>query len=142
MHQERWVYRFDNFKRALAQLREAIQLTQKKESTWLEKVGTVQCFEFTVELAWKVLKDYLEQSRIVIKPVTPLTVIKEAFAADIIDSGAVWVRALDARNLMSHTYDLKAFEQIVIDIKNMYLPILENMCVKFNTYLRLEEKNG
>ncbi len=59
-----------------------------------------QRFEYSIELAWKTLKDYLEHQRVVLPQVTPRTVIREAFAARIIDDGQVW---MDARNRMSHT---------------------------------------
>jgi nucleotidyltransferase substrate binding protein (TIGR01987 family) len=90
----------------------------------LEKEGLVQRFEFTLELAWKTLKDYLEYSGVVIEPATPRNVIKEAFAAKIVPDGQVWIDMLDHRNLLSHTYDEKTFEAAVDALANRYLPAM------------------
>ncbi len=123
----RWIYRFENFSRALSLLRDAVDLMQARELTQLEQEGVIQRFEYTWELAWKVLRDYLEQGGVVLKTVTPASVIKAAVAARIVPQGEVWMRALDARNRMAHTYSLKAFEQIIADIRTHYLSALETL---------------
>lgn len=100
----------------------------------LEKEGVVQRFEYTYELAWKTLKDYLEDSGLVIAPVTPKQVIKEAFAAKLLESGEVWVRMLDHRNLLSHTYDRSVFDTAISAIEEDYLPVIKEL------YTRLKEE--
>jgi len=129
----RWLYRFANFKRAFLLLREAIYTIQERELSQLEKEGIIQRFEYTWELTWKVLKDYLEHKGIVLGTITPSAVIKAAIEANLIKNGQVWMNALDARNKMSHTYDFKIFERIILNIKNDYYPELDNM------YLRMLE---
>jgi nucleotidyltransferase substrate binding protein (TIGR01987 family) len=93
----------------------------------LEKEGVIQRFEYTFELAWKTLKDYLEGGGLVITPITPRQVIKEAFAAKVIPDGVVWVNMLDHRNLLSHTYDASVFEQAVESISEHYLPAMTKL---------------
>lgn len=120
----RWLYRFDNFKRAFALLSEAICTIQKRELSQLEQEGIIQRFEYTWELTWKVLKDYLEYKGVILDTITPAAVIKAAIAANLIQNGEVWMNALDSRNKMSHTYDFKKFKTIIIDIeKNYYLEL-------------------
>jgi len=122
----RWKQRFQNFGRGFVLLREA--LVRKPENlSMLEKEGVIQRFEYTFELAWKTLKDYLEEGGLVISPVTPRQVIKEAFAAKVISDGGVWINMLDHRNLLSHTYDSSVFEQAVDAIAERYLPALEKL---------------
>ena len=87
----------------------------------------IQRFEYTFELAWKTLKDYLEESGLVISPITPREVIKQAFAAKILPDGQVWINMLDNRNLLTHTYDVSVFEQAVVAIAAFYLPALEQL---------------
>ena len=119
----RWKQRFQNFDRAFVLLREAF--ADQRELSMLEKEGVIQRFEYTYELAWKTLKDYHEASGVIITPVTPRQVIKEAFAAKIITDGQVWINMLDNRNLLSHTYDFSVFEQAVKAIAEHYLSAME-----------------
>jgi nucleotidyltransferase substrate binding protein (TIGR01987 family) len=122
----RWKQRFQNFERAFLLLREALE--RKPESfSLLEKEGVVRRFEYSFELAWKVLKDNLEQGGVVISPVTPRQVIKEAFAAKVIADGQVWIEMLDHRSLLSHTYDFTVFDQAVKAIAGRYLPAMEQL---------------
>jgi nucleotidyltransferase substrate binding protein (TIGR01987 family) len=121
----RWVYRFANYTRALTLLREAVDAMQARHLSDLEKQGLIQRFEFTCELAWKLLKDYLEHTAVRLETVTPAAVVKEAFAARLIDNGDLWMQSLDARNRTSHIYDLKTFEKILADIAHDYLPLFD-----------------
>ena len=122
----RWKQRFQNFGRGFVLLREALE--RKPENlSMLEKEGVIQRFEYTFELAWKTLKDYLEEGGLVISPVTPRQVIKEAFAAKIISDGDVWIKMLDNRNLLSHTYDSSVFEQAVEAIAAHYLSAMAKL---------------
>lgn len=103
----RWLYRLENYGRAFSLLREAMEIMDSRPLTQLEKEGVIQRFEFTWELAWKLLKDYLEASGVALETITPAAVIRAGFAAKIIQEGDIWMQALDARNKMSHTYNFK-----------------------------------
>ena len=119
----RWRQRFQNFDRAFALLSEALDRGPGGLSA-LEKEGTVQRFEYCFELAWKTLKDYLMESGVVISPVTPRQVIKDAFAARLLDDGQLWMDMLVERNLLAHTYDKVVFDKAVDAIHARYLPAL------------------
>ena len=69
----------------------------------LEKADVIQIYEFTFELAWKTLKDLLEEVGFEVK--TPRDSIKTAFQNGIIDNGDIWIDMLEKMNLMLHTYD-------------------------------------
>ena len=122
----RWQQRFQNFDRGIALLREALENGPSALSP-LEKEGVIQRFEYTFELAWKTVKDYLENNGLVISPVTPRLVLKDAFAAKVIADGQTWIDMLDHRNLLSHTYDFAVFEKAVDAIAARYLPAMEAM---------------
>jgi len=121
----RWVYRFDNYTRALALLREAVDAMQARQLSDLEKQGLIRRFEFTCELAWKLMKDYLEHTEVRLETVTPAVVIREAFAGRLIENGDLWMQSLAARNRTSHIYDLNTFEKILADIGHDYLPLFD-----------------
>lgn len=122
----RWKQRFENFERAFLLLNEAFEKNVAEMSD-LEKEGIVQRFEYTFELAWKTLKDYLVHSGIAFDQITPRSVIKEAFAAKIIKDGQIWIDMLEQRNLMSHTYDRETFEVVFSSISQRYLIALEQV---------------
>ena len=123
----RWLYRFDNYKRAFMLLREAIEIMDTRELSQLEKEGVIQRFEYTRELAWKVIKDYLEYEGFVLDKITPASVLKAAFEARVIDDGDIWMDALDARNKMAHVYSSKQFEKIIAEIQTRYLGIFDDL---------------
>lgn len=119
----RWQYRFRNFARAFTLLREALEGDVEALSQ-LEREGVIQRFEYTFELAWNLLKDWLEYDGIVLPTVTPRHVIRQAFQARLIQDGDVWIDMLTDRNLMSHTYDFAKFEVVIRKIQRQYLAIL------------------
>jgi nucleotidyltransferase substrate binding protein (TIGR01987 family) len=125
----RWKQRFQNFDRVFLLLREA--LAEQRPLSLLEKEGVIQRFEYSYELAWKTLKDYLESGGLVIAPLTPRQVIKEAFGAKVIADGQVWIAMLDHRNLLAHTYDSSVFEQAVEAIADRYLPAMAALHATF-----------
>ncbi len=77
----RWKQRFTNFEKAFHKLEEAIA---EEELNELERNGLVQRFEFTLDLSWKVLKDFLEEKGFVFKP-SPKDTIKLAAESGFID---------------------------------------------------------
>ncbi|MFN2425598.1 MAG: nucleotidyltransferase substrate binding protein [Candidatus Binatia bacterium] len=122
----RWKQRFQNFDRAFLLLREAMEQGAEPLSP-LEKEGVIQRFEYSFELAWKTAKDFLEYGGLVIAPLTPRQVIKEAFAAKVITDGQTWIDMLDHRSLLSHSYDFSVFDKAVNAIANRYLPAMQDL---------------
>jgi nucleotidyltransferase substrate binding protein (TIGR01987 family) len=127
----RWKQRFKNFERGFILLRSALDESELESFNELELEGLIQRFEYTFELAWKTLKDYLEYAGIILEQVTPRAVIKAAFAAKIIADGQAWIDMLAHRNLMSHVYDSKNFKEATVAIKNSYLGVLEELYLFF-----------
>ncbi len=87
----------------------------------------------TFELAYKVLKDYLESEGYMVK--SPRETVKQAFQMNLIDNGHVWIDALSNRNLTTHTYDEELANKITNEILNAYLPQLEKMYEKLSKEL-------
>ena len=116
----RWKQRFQNFDRAFVLLRDAME-NGPSALNQLEKEGVIQRFEYCFELAWKSVKDYMEEGGLLFPTVTPRQILKDAFAARILADGQVWIDMLDHRNLLSHTYNLASFEKAVEAIHQRYL---------------------
>lgn len=137
----RWQYRFDNYKRAFRLLREAVELSTQRALADLEREGVIQRFEFTWELAWKLLNDLLVAEGIHLDTVTPRSVLRAAFTARLIQDGEGWMKALDARNRTSHTYDSAAVEQVVAEIADNYLRLFDDLHRVVSTRLN-ESRHG
>lgn len=112
----RWRQRFENFDKAYKQLNIAISNLHKLNN--LEKEGLIQRFEYTFELAWKTLKDYLESQNVEAK--FPREVIKLAFHYELIEDGEIWMDMLEKRNMLAHTYDEERFNLAIKKIKEEY----------------------
>lgn len=117
----RWKQRFDNYKRALHQLTVAVQLLEQRQLSDLEQQGLIQGFEFTHELAWNVLKDYLEYEGIQ-GLVGSRSSVREAFKRGLVTDGEAWMDMIEKRNLSSHTYNLEVATQLAAVIRDTYHP--------------------
>jgi len=124
----RWVQRYNNYKKALMQLVDAVELSRMRELSLLEKQGLIQAFEFTHELSWNMLKDYLEyQGYQNIKG--SRDTIKEAFKVGLIKDGQAWMETIKARTITAHTYDdalvQSAYKMIVDNYMELYDHLLK-----------------
>lgn len=116
----RWIQRFDNYKRALAQLRKAAVLAGERKLTELEQQGLIQAFEFTHELAWNTLKDFLEASGVT-ELYGSVKATRAAFSRGLIENGEVWMEMIQSRNRSVHAYDQATADQIAADILTSYV---------------------
>ncbi len=96
-----------------------------------ERAGLIQFFEISFELAWKVLKDYLEEEGVTV--MSPRDTIKQAFQAGLLDDGHVWIEALKDRNLTVHTYEEKIAIAVEQKIRESYFPVLLALSRQFKS---------
>lgn len=122
----RWKQRFENYKNALPRLTEAINLfaangSMSGVSADLMQEGLIQRFEFTQELAWKVMKDYAEY-----QGYTDIRGSRDAFRKaleiNLIDDSD-WMKSINDRNLSSHDYDKDTADSIFRNIIDIYYPL-------------------
>lgn len=125
----RWKQRFQNFEKAFVFLKKWKELGVYDE---LQGAGLIQSFEFTFELAWKTLKDYMEEQGLPVQ--YPRDVIKQAFANQLIEDGAIWIQMLDKRNELTHTYNQEQAKNAVQKIRNVYFSPLEQV---YNTMKKI-----
>lgn len=128
----RWKQRFDNYNRALHQLTQAVALSEERPLSDLEKLGVIQGFEFVHELAWNVLKDFLEYEGIT-DIVGSRGAVREAFKRHIIQDGDVWMDMIDKRNLTSHTYNAELAQSMVSTIISSYHPVFMALQQRLNS---------
>jgi nucleotidyltransferase substrate binding protein (TIGR01987 family) len=123
----RWVYRHINFEKALTKLLEVVQLAETRTLSELENEGMIQRFEYTWELAWNMLKDYLLYRGIPLQETTPAEVLRAAHSAGIIQNGDDWMQAKRARNNMSHRYDSEEFKRVIDEILSCYSKLMVDL---------------
>lgn len=125
----RWHKRLNSFERALTQLENAVGLMKTRSLSDLEKQGMIQAFEFTHELAWNLMKDYLVwQGFSDIAGSRDAT--REAFANGLIADGETWMAMIQSRNLTSHTYNQHTANLIVDATATVYAPLFRSFLVK------------
>ena len=122
----RWEQRFQNFTRVITLLKE-IEALEIDKISFLEKEGIIQRFEFTLELAWNTLKDKMEFDGILLDKISPKMVLKEAYQAKYINDIDTWLKMINDRNLVSHTYDFETFELIIPSIQKNYISVLNDL---------------
>jgi nucleotidyltransferase substrate binding protein (TIGR01987 family) len=119
----RWIQRFNNYRKALEKFNQAVDIISNKME-WGEEIddlleeGLIQRFEYTHELAWKVMKDYaqyqgytnIQGSR---------DAFRKAFEMGIIENEA-WMESINDRNLTSHNYDDETVTEILKAIIDTY----------------------
>lgn len=122
---------YGDFGNALIRLREALGKDEAMGDIVVD--ATIQRFEFTFELAWKLAKVVLEYNGVDV--VVPRLVIKEAFKARMLKDGDGWIDMLEDRNRTSHIYDEKQALEIYRKIKNSYIGLFEDFKVEVKTVL-------
>ena len=129
-HDIRWKQRFYNFCRAYMNLHEAVELSQTRTLSKLEEQGLIQSFEYTHELAWKVLKDYLEEQGF-IDIIGSKNATRIAFKEGLIHQGEVWMAMIEARNQTSHSYNLEIAAAVSEKVRHAYYPVFRDFLRAF-----------
>ena len=115
----RWKQRFQNFEKAFLFFQTAVN---KDSYSPIEVGGLVQAFEFTFELGWKTIKDFLYEQGL--NTSYPREAIKQGFQTQIIEDGHTWLHMLEKRNELSHTYNQSVAKHAVEIIKEEYYPAI------------------
>lgn len=128
----RWMQRYENFSKALGQLRKFID---KGDLNELEEQGLIQAFEYTFELSWNTIKDYFEaQGETDI--LGSRDAFRMAFKRGLIEDGEVWMNMIKSRTQTTHTYNEDTAKKIASDITNIYFHEFEKLYLKIEALKR------
>ena len=137
----RWQQRFSNYRKALVKLNQAVvllseQIEREAVIDELLQEGLIQRFEYTHELAWKVMKDYAEHQGIM-EIFGSRDAIRYSLRLGLIDDEK-WMDTIKDRNVTSHHYDDDTAQKITEHIINIYYPLF----VKFEKVMleKMEEQ--
>ena len=134
----RWIQRFDNYKIALENLSEAVELSKQKELSKLEKQGIIQAFELVYELSWNSIKDfYQSQGETSIQG--SRDTFRMAFNRGLISDGEIFMRIIKSRQLTSHTYNEETADEIYYDIVHQYYEAFEQLKIRLEQEAREED---
>ena len=121
--------KLNNYTKALSRLHEALVEAQNNDNLIIRD-GVIQRFEFTSELAWKVLREYL-LSQEVSDINTPKNVMKEAYNNMLITNAEGWMQILKDRNSSSHIYDeedsAEIYQRIATEHIVLFDALIENL---------------
>jgi len=120
---KRFNERREEYFNALARLKEALE--RKVDDVVID--GVLHRFEFTFELAWKTVKDYLEYLGMTEKIGSPREIIQLGFKQGIISDGEAWISMMLSRNALSHLYDEKTSRDIYEKIKIEYVKLFNEL---------------
>ncbi|MBD3750002.1 MAG: nucleotidyltransferase substrate binding protein [Sphingobacteriales bacterium] len=112
----RWQQRFKNYQKALRQLEKFLKVAQLNE---MEEQGLIQAFEYTYELAWNVIKDYLAFQGIT-DVIGSRDAFRIAFNRGLIVEGEVWMSMIESRIKSAHTYNEEIVKEILKEIREKY----------------------
>ena len=128
----RFEQRREDYFNALERLKEAV----KQGDSDIIIDGILHRFEFTFELAWKTVKDYLEYLGITNKVGSPREIIQTGYKQGILEDGESWIKMMLSKNSLSHIYDEKTSREIYEYIVSEYIDLFENLKKKLNEEIK------
>lgn len=131
----RWKQRFQNFTKALARLGDAVELATERALSELEKQGLIQAFEFTHELAWKTLKDFMVYQGVEPPIIGSRDATRLAFENQLIRNSEAWMEMIQSRNETSHTYNEETADEIADLIIKSYYSEFEQLRIRLESEL-------
>jgi len=134
----RWIQRFNSYSKAFNQLKNAVVLSSLRRLSELEEQGLIQAFEYTHELAWKTLKDFLEdQGYNTLYGSKDVT--RTAFKLGLLEDGEAWMNMIKSRNETSHTYNEENAADIVKVIITSYSDNFDRLHKKLGQLIKKGE---
>jgi nucleotidyltransferase substrate binding protein (TIGR01987 family) len=141
MKDVRWLQRFNSYENALAVLEKAVSLAGERPLTELEEQGLIQGFEFTHELAWNMVKDFLEEKGFAdihgSRDITRL-----AFREGYFENGEVWMEMIESRNKSSHTYNADTADSIAKAILGSYIDEFRKLKEMMDRFRKIDGQDG
>lgn len=130
----RWKQRFQNFDKAYQTFCRTLERYETDTNDEIFQMALVQAFEFTFELAWNTMKDYLENEGYDAVENSKQT-IRTAFQAELITDAEKWMDVIQKRNLASHTYNSVILKETVNYIQNEFYPLAGKLYEDFKKRL-------
>lgn len=131
----RWKQRFQNYTKALARLADAVELATERTLSELEQQGLIQAFEFTHELAWNTLRDFMAYQGVEHAIIGSRDTTRLAFENQLIRNSEVWMEMIKSRNKTLHTYNEETATEIATRIIESYYAEFEQLRTRLESEL-------
>jgi len=102
--------KLENLREDLSEASQRLKEASELESTRIHKDATIQRFEFTFELAWKTMQEYIRDQGLDCK--SPKSCFGTAAEIGLIKDLEIWFEYLKARNFIAHTYNEKLADEV------------------------------
>lgn len=116
--------KYENFGNAVNRLNEANVAYKRNSDNDIYQDALIKRFEFTFELAWKTLREFMIDQGYSLEILSPKGVISFAWREGIIQNEELWLNMLNARNMTAHDYGRELSADIAEDISNRYCKVL------------------
>ncbi len=120
--------KYDSLKNAVKRLNEANTAFRSDSGNSMYRDSLIKRFEFTFELGWKTLREFIAEQGFSLAVASPKNVIAVAYQEGFIDGEELWLDMLEARNATAHDYDDEVSGEIAIKISNRYCKELQKLC--------------
>ena len=118
--------KLENFCRALNNFKEIEGKSPPYDT--ITTAGMVALFEICFEQAWKAMKEILERHGVGEKKIgSPKMIIKQAYAAGMIDDENLWLEVLAARNDVAHSYNEEVALKIIDASQKKFLALFQRL---------------
>lgn len=118
----KWLERLSIFTKAVGRLAEVIDISRQRKLNPFERDSLIKRFEFSYEMAWKLMMSY-EKSNGIVEIHGSKDVVRRAYSMAIIENGEAWLEMIDARNSTSHLYDEEMAADVIDEIIHTYYPL-------------------
>ena len=129
----RWEQKLNSYRKALGRLAEVVNVMKARQLNDFEADGLIQRFEFTFELAWKLMKSYADYQGTDKEIMGSRDAIRWAFENKLIEDSDVWMEMIKRRNDTSHNYDEDTAADVVVRVKDAYLQAFVGFYDKMKT---------
>ena len=111
--------KYENFCSSLGNMKDIYNYEEPYDNVVL--TGLVGLYEITFEQSWKMMKEILQNHGYEEGATgSPKIILKTAYKAGMIKDEELWLRALQARNNVTHSYNQKIALSIVSEAKTEF----------------------
>lgn len=135
MSKPRWEQKLDSYGKALSRLAAIVNESKRRQLNEFEKDSVVQRFEFTHEMAWKVMMSYCKFVSPEEQTLSSKDSTRWAFHAGLLADGEVWMDMITSRNYTSHNYDGDIADMMVSKVADVYYPEM----LKFHDVMKAKD---